>query len=153
LNNLNTDDLVLHIKTGNVYVYLGEALLESTLEPYVIYRLCSTSDNVPVWVRPKSEFLDGQFTKINNPSFRNVEEAPKDHKFSAKVIFSDSYYGEDDGEAVYKLESTSKEDLKQQARRLVKEMSDVYSVDYGVPIRARSLHKVEYSWGETTFRV
>ncbi|QDP65321.1 MAG: hypothetical protein Unbinned200contig1000_61 [Prokaryotic dsDNA virus sp.] len=48
----------VHKKTGKMYVILHHGLLESSLEPVVIYQ---QEDGGPVWVRPAEEFFDGRF--------------------------------------------------------------------------------------------
>ena len=174
MNDLKVNDLVLHIKTGNIYIYLGDALLESTKEPYARYQRCVSHGDRPVWIRPKSEFIDGRFVKINtkelncdpkiyrssvpinttttlrnDPSGDEIPVVPE--KYRATVRFNNSYYGEDSGESKYILEGKSKEALKESVRKLVNETCNVYSVDYGLPIRSCSLYKIEYSWGETAY--
>jgi len=51
----------LHVKSQQYYEIIGYGLLESTLEPIVIYRRRGT--DAPLWVRPVAEFFDGRFTQ------------------------------------------------------------------------------------------
>ena len=87
------------------------------------------------------------------PPTASVDRGKPPEKFMAEVFFTNSYYGEDAGESKYVLEEHSKDDLKESVRKLVGEMCNSYAVDYGLPIKSRTLYKVEYSWGETTYSV
>jgi hypothetical protein len=55
--------LYRHIKTGGLYLLLGDCLIESDKTLAVIYR--SMSDG-QVWVRPTKEFFDGRFEFIDS---------------------------------------------------------------------------------------
>lgn len=50
----------VHSKSGGVYVLLGLATLERTLEQCVVYR---RADGGETWIRPVTEFTDGRFTR------------------------------------------------------------------------------------------
>lgn len=51
-----------HVKTGGVYIVVEEeCLLESDLTPMVAY--LSLKDG-KIWLRPKEEFFDGRFVKL-----------------------------------------------------------------------------------------
>lgn len=52
-----------HRKGGEYVVLYGDALIEYTITPAVVYR--AVKDDT-VWIRPKAEFLDGRFTQIAN---------------------------------------------------------------------------------------
>jgi hypothetical protein len=54
----------MHEKTKGVYVVLSLGILESTKELMVVYK---GKDEV-IWIRPYSEFNDGRFVLIQNPS-------------------------------------------------------------------------------------
>lgn len=48
-----------HVMTGGLYVVLHwEAMIESSMDKDVIYQSLSSCT---IWVRPKSEFMDGRF--------------------------------------------------------------------------------------------
>lgn len=51
-----------HVKTAATYRVLREGLLEADKTPVVVYQSISSGE---VWVRPKSEFLDGRFEPFN----------------------------------------------------------------------------------------
>lgn len=55
-----------HRKTDNYYFIIGEVVLENTLEEAIIYKDIKSGR---VWVRPKKEFMDGRFEKVNRYSF------------------------------------------------------------------------------------
>lgn len=57
------DKTYRHKKTGNEYMVLKIGLLESTLEPVVVYTGTNVGD--PVWVRPVSEFFDGRYEVLD----------------------------------------------------------------------------------------
>lgn len=46
-----------HIKSGNIYVVVGNCFIESTCTPAVMYERESYTDPV-VWVRPATEFRE-----------------------------------------------------------------------------------------------
>lgn len=47
-----------HIKTGDEYLVLHEAINEADMAPVVIYQSLLNDE---IWVRPKAEFFDGRF--------------------------------------------------------------------------------------------
>lgn len=49
-----------HIKTKGKYRLVTHAILEKTLEPYVVY----DDEHGNVWLRPDKEFYDGRFEPI-----------------------------------------------------------------------------------------
>lgn len=55
-----------HTKTGNYYFVIGEGTLENTLEEAIVYKDIKSGR---VWIRPKKEFMDGRFEKVNRYSF------------------------------------------------------------------------------------
>jgi hypothetical protein len=60
-------DIVLHHKTGGLYIILGLAYLESEPEiAQVLYIKCDmrgyVAPNAKVWVRPKTQMYDGRFS-------------------------------------------------------------------------------------------
>lgn len=57
-----------HIKTGGLYTVVNLALLESTLEPLVVYHpddMNSELDGQITWARPLSQFMDGRFEELD----------------------------------------------------------------------------------------
>lgn len=52
---------VRHVKSGDHYVVICEALIEATMTKAIVYR--SVTDSV-TWVRPATEFCDGRFVGI-----------------------------------------------------------------------------------------
>ena len=52
-----------HLKTDGVYVIRGECQIEATNETGILYSSVQTDG--PLWCRPKSEFLDGRFIRLN----------------------------------------------------------------------------------------
>jgi hypothetical protein len=55
-----------HLKTGHVYKVKGTATIEATMTPAVIYGREDGDDGHGWWVRPKTEFLDGRFERIED---------------------------------------------------------------------------------------
>lgn len=49
-----------HLKSGDDYAVKGHVLLESSLDPHVIYYQ-RFADPTITWCRPASEFFDGRF--------------------------------------------------------------------------------------------
>ncbi len=54
---------VKHLKTGGLYRILHLAKIEATLEEVYVYEALR---NQTVWIRPKSEMLDGRFIPDNS---------------------------------------------------------------------------------------
>ncbi len=52
-----------HNKSGRLYVVVGECQIELIDEPGVLYRRVNEPEG-KLWMRPRSEFLDGRFTAI-----------------------------------------------------------------------------------------
>lgn len=67
IKDIKCGDLVLHKKTGNVYVYEGRATIEATMVPAIVYRQHGSEIG---WVRPEEEFFDGRFQLLNLSLFR-----------------------------------------------------------------------------------
>ena len=53
----------LHIKTGNHYIVKHHVILESNLEPHVVYYR-RYDDPIVTWCCPAKEFFDGRFQYI-----------------------------------------------------------------------------------------
>lgn len=49
-----------HKKTGGVYSFIAEVVIEATLDPAVAYQ----GNDGTIWVRPRDEFFDGRFEEI-----------------------------------------------------------------------------------------
>lgn len=54
-----------HLKTGGIYERLSDALNEADLVPVTVYRSVETGQS---WVRRTSEFEDGRFIEVPNPT-------------------------------------------------------------------------------------
>jgi hypothetical protein len=60
MNSEFKGEIYRHVKTGGLYVILGDALIEDGAVCSIVYQ--SLADG-QVWVRPTKEFFDGRFTK------------------------------------------------------------------------------------------
>lgn len=60
------DGMWLHLKSGGVYSVICEAENEADLTLLVVYK--ALHDN-RIWARPKEQFLDGRFVKMNTAAF------------------------------------------------------------------------------------
>lgn len=69
-NMIKYGDLILHNKTGNVYIYEGRAIIEATMTPAILYR---QNGSETAWVRPEEEFFDGRFQLLDPSSFKAGE--------------------------------------------------------------------------------
>jgi hypothetical protein len=58
-------DLWCHVKTGGVYEIVGECIIEATNKPAVLYRSVIPAPGRSIWARPKDEFFDGRFEKVD----------------------------------------------------------------------------------------
>jgi len=64
--------LYRHVKTGGLYLLLGDCLIESDKTLAVIYKsMCDGR----VWVRPTREFFDGRFEWVDLNGDRQVMES------------------------------------------------------------------------------
>lgn len=52
-----------HIKTGNLYIVIGECQMEAEWEPGVLYIRSDGNSERPI-ARNRSQFLDGRFQQI-----------------------------------------------------------------------------------------
>lgn len=66
LNIELSKNIFRHKKTNNYYFVIGEGTLENTLEDAIVYKDIKSGR---VWIRPKKEFMDGRFEKVNRYSF------------------------------------------------------------------------------------
>lgn len=71
--------------------------------------------------------------------------------FTAKVIFSNTYYGEDGGMSEYDLVAYSQQALDEKIRALKDEMYYSNSCDFGLSYQSRTLHKIEYGDGRVSY--
>lgn len=56
-------EIYQHVKTGGLYFILHDnAKIEKTLEDAVVY---TDTLHQHIWIRPKSEFFDGRFVKVD----------------------------------------------------------------------------------------
>lgn len=53
----------LHVKTGHLYIVVGECWLEATNAPAVLYHRAGGVG--PTWARDREEFLDGRFAQVS----------------------------------------------------------------------------------------
>lgn len=52
-----------HVKTGGLYLLLGDCLIESDKTMAIIYK---SLEDGQVWVRPTKDFFDGRFELVGN---------------------------------------------------------------------------------------
>lgn len=61
-----------HLKTGHLYVIVGECRIEATMEPAYLYARVDEKTRAKEfgapWARPKDEFLDGHFEALKGES-------------------------------------------------------------------------------------
>jgi hypothetical protein len=69
-------DLWRHVKTGGVYEIVGECIIEATNKPAVLYRSVIPAPGRSVWARPKDEFFDGRFEKVDLREAGGKYESP-----------------------------------------------------------------------------
>ena len=58
--NVEIGSVWRHLKTGHIYIVVGECLIEASVTDAILYRRCDGTRG-PVWCRPLSEFTDGRF--------------------------------------------------------------------------------------------
>jgi hypothetical protein len=69
-------DLWHHVKTGGVYEIVGECIIEATNKPAVLYRSVIPAPGRSIWARPKDEFFDGRFEKVDLREAGGKYESP-----------------------------------------------------------------------------
>jgi len=67
-----SEPIYRHEKTGGLYAYVTDALIEASQLPVVVYRSCR--DGVH-WIRPHAEFHDGRFA-LTTMKFEGFDASP-----------------------------------------------------------------------------
>lgn len=55
----------VHLKTGHIYIVVGECQIEVTNKPGILYLRTDVTEGI-VWMRPTEEFLDGRFVETED---------------------------------------------------------------------------------------